>query len=182
MRVWDIARQQRVVSDLGADPGGDPTYAVLELLKDVPRTRREEAMAALRTWSGCPEEAGGRLLLDWEELDRMAAAGVDVEAHGVTHDMLTGLPDEDVRRELVDSQEALRARGHGRHRLFAYPAGRYDARVGRLTAEAGFQAAFTIERRVMGPADDPFALPRLMLHQGMSASEDEFLMRVPGWA
>ncbi|HEM46207.1 MAG TPA: polysaccharide deacetylase family protein [Alphaproteobacteria bacterium] len=170
------------MSDLGADPGGDPTYALLEHLKDVPRTRREEALAALREWSGRSDEAAGRLLLDWEELDRMAAAGVDVEAHGVTHDMLTGLPDEAVRRELAESQESLRARGHGRHRLFAYPAGRHDARVARLTAEAGFDAAFTIERRLMGPADDPFALPRLMLHQGMSASEDEFLMRVPGWA
>jgi hypothetical protein len=96
--------------------------------------------------------------------------------------MLTGLDDARVRGELVDCRRALRERGHGQGGLFAYPAGRHDARVCRLTEEAGYRAAFTIERRLLTPAANPFAMPRLMLHEGMSAARSEFLMRVPGWS
>lgn len=182
LRAWPRERQIDVARRLGAPPPGeDPIYSLLEHLKDVPRAVRDAALATLRTESGGAARAAERVLLDWDEIDRMAKGGVAIEAHGVSHDMLTGLDDDAARAELVDSRRTLLERGHGLGGLFAYPAGRHDARVCRLTEESGFSAAFTIERRMLTRESDRFAMPRLMLHEGMSATRDEFLMRVPGW-
>lgn len=183
LRELPAGRRSRLFRRLGVSEGGaDPLYALLEFLKDVPVAVRDAALAELRAEADGPPEPEERVLLDWSELDRMAEGGVAIEAHGETHDMLTALDDEAAMAELAGSRRTLLERGHGRAGLFAYPAGRHDARVCRLTAEAGFRAAFTIERRVLGRDADPFAMPRLMLHEGMSATRSEFLLRVPGWS
>lgn len=65
----------------------------------------------------------------------------EVAGHGATHVDLTGLPDDAVRRELLDDKTSLEAMTGRPVRGFAYPYGRHDARIEGLTAEAGFAYA-----------------------------------------
>jgi len=47
-------------------------------------------------------------------------------------------------------------------RTFAYPHGEHDKRARNCVAEAGFDAAFTVEPGLARPgADEPYALPRI---------------------
>lgn len=174
-------RRSEVARELGAAPGNDPVTALLDALKRVPEAERGARLEVLRAATP-PQEPFGRELCDWDELARLAAAGVEVESHGATHAILTGLPDEEARRELRASRETLRERGHGRHDLLAYPSGAHDARTAQIAREVGFRAALTTEPGLLRAKLDPLALPRVSLHQDVSGSRAEFLFRVPGFA
>ncbi len=137
-----------------------------------PRERLEIVRAATPPPPDRPRE-----LLDWDELDRLSNIGIDIEAHGASHAILTGLPPAEVS-ELRACQETLRQRGHGRHGLLAYPNGGYDERVRAIAREVGYRAALTTEAGLACGAADPMALPRLGLHDDVSRTRAEFLERL----
>jgi peptidoglycan/xylan/chitin deacetylase (PgdA/CDA1 family) len=174
-------RQRDLALHLGAAPGSDPVESLLAALKRVPESDRGDLLDVLRAQTPAPQPLG-RQLCTWEDLARLSAAGVDVESHGATHAILTGLDDEAAAWELRASRDTLRARGHGRHDLLVYPSGAYDARIERIAADAGYRAAFTTELGLLHVNSDPMALPRLGLHDDISRSRSEFHYRVPGFA
>ena len=178
---WSLSEQQELRLALGAPLTGDPVYSIIEHLKDLPPADRERKLEQIRKAGSMPADAA-RTLLDWDELQTLAAQGFDVESHGLTHATLTTLPVPDVRRELEQSLRMLQSHGFARHRLLAYPAGRSNARVAGLAAQAGYRAAFTIERALASTSSSHLALPRLMLHDAMSRTRAQFFTRVPGSA
>jgi peptidoglycan/xylan/chitin deacetylase (PgdA/CDA1 family) len=160
-------------------------HAVLDHLKGLRPGAREEALAAIRGRTGvdagaAAPAADARELLDWPEVDRLAAGGVAIESHGVSHGILTGLSDGEVLDELRNSRQALCDRGHGRGALFAYPSGALDARVRRLAEAAGYRAAVTTVHRIASHQDDRLALPRLGVHDDVSRTLVEFRYRLTG--
>jgi len=170
---------QRVRTGFGLSGGGDLAQCALAYLKRLTEAERSAALDRIRELT--PEPAPRpRELLDWAELEQLAAAGVSIESHGATHAMLTGLSDAEAADELRCSRERLREHGHGRHALFAYPSGDWDVRVSRLAAAQGYRAAFTIDPGLARIGADRFALPRLGVHQDVSSTRAEFLYRVPG--
>ena len=54
-----------------------------------------------------------------------------------------------------------------RVRGFAYPNGTWDERVRKMVKEAGYECAFVTERGWHRRGTDRFAIPRIMLHEGM---------------
>jgi peptidoglycan/xylan/chitin deacetylase (PgdA/CDA1 family) len=97
-------------------------------------------------------------LMSWQELDAVADAGVEIGAHTVTHPRLAGLTDlAAIAHEVDTSRRVLAARYAQPIATFAYPYGDYDARVAKVTEEAGFTAAVTIAPQSAGR----FALGRL---------------------
>jgi peptidoglycan/xylan/chitin deacetylase (PgdA/CDA1 family) len=166
---------------LGAPEHGEPRQAAIAHLKALPETERAEALTRLRERVG--DAAAGedeRELLDWPEIERMAAAGIDFESHAASHALLPALSRDEAARELAESLHALRERGHARHALLAYPNGSHDPCVRSLARAAGYRAAFTTERGLVAFNADPFALPRLGLHEDISASRAEFHRVIPG--
>lgn len=175
------AEQQQIAESHGAAGGGSAVDRVLTRFKTLDSLNLERALERLRACTPEPPDRG-RELMDWDELERVAAAGIDVESHGLTHALLTALPDEAAALELRASMQALHERGHGRNGLLAYPSGAHDASVRRAAHEAGYRAAVTIETGLACGAHDAFALPRLCIHQGIAGSRGEFLAKVPGRA
>jgi peptidoglycan/xylan/chitin deacetylase (PgdA/CDA1 family) len=173
------AEAWRAVRALGAGRGDGPADALLAQLKGEAEAGRTKTLDALRAATPAPP-AAERELLDWEELDRLAAGGVEVESHGASHAILTGLSDADVDRDLGLALRTLEERGHGRRRLLAYPSGAFDARVAARARAAGYRAAVTTLSGLVGAACDPLALPRLGLHEDVSRSRAEWRLRVPG--
>jgi len=173
--------RRRLARRLGAARSGDPIDALLAHLKGLPDTRRRTALDALQELTEAPP-AHARELLDWDGLERLARAGIDIEAHGATHAILAGLPASEIERELRSALEALREHGHGRHQLLAYPNGSHDALVRRVARELGYRAAVTTESGLAHLRSDPMAIPRVALHDDVSRTRVEFLHRVPGAA
>jgi peptidoglycan/xylan/chitin deacetylase (PgdA/CDA1 family) len=97
-------------------------------------------------------------LMSWEELDTIAAAGIEIGAHTISHPRLSGLTDTAaIAHEIAYSRRVLQQRYGQPIATFAYPYGDYDARVTKATEEAGFMLAVTVEPQSAGP----FALGRL---------------------
>jgi peptidoglycan/xylan/chitin deacetylase (PgdA/CDA1 family) len=180
-RRWSSADPARR-SSWCESAGLDPTVgleSMLDWLKSLREAERAEVLEAILD-AGSQAGSERRELLDWDEIDRLSSAGISVESHGATHAILTGIDEPEAADELRRSRAQLRERGHGRHGLLAYPSGGWNRRVAQLAADHGYRAAFSTERGLAGPGNDPFALPRLGLHEDISSTRAEFLFRVPG--
>ncbi len=98
-------------------------------------------------------------------------AGWEIDSHSLNHPDLTQLSAAELRRELKVSRTRIkRAFGARAANFFAYPSGRYDARVKRAVRAAGYLAATTVEARFAKPTADPYALGRIQVGGGMSAT------------
>ncbi len=181
MAPLPLDRQRALARRLGAEAAGDPVASVLDHLKRVPEAARPDLLGSLRGQTDAPADCG-RELLDWADLARLANAGIDIESHGATHAILTGIPDHAVERELRSAREQLLARGHGRYGLLAYPSGCHDERVRAIAGQVGHTGAFTTEPGLLNAGSEWLALPRIGLHDDISGSRAEFHYRFPGSA
>jgi peptidoglycan/xylan/chitin deacetylase (PgdA/CDA1 family) len=111
------------------------------------------------------------LLLDIDELRRLAGAGIEIGSHARTHRDLTACTDEELAAEVAGSRRDLET-ALGRPVLtFCYPYGRLDARVRAAADTAGYLAAVGIHRHPGAQAGDPLALPRMIVNPGESRFE-----------
>jgi peptidoglycan/xylan/chitin deacetylase (PgdA/CDA1 family) len=108
-------------------------------------------------------------LLDAESIRDLAAQGVEFGGHGHTHRDLTGLNDAELAAELAACRDALAGLLGAPPRVFSYPYGRYDDRVKRAVAAAGFSAACGIRPGLLGAASDPLALGRIIVKRSDGA-------------
>jgi peptidoglycan/xylan/chitin deacetylase (PgdA/CDA1 family) len=102
------------------------------------------------------------LTMAWDRIQELAASGVGVESHSLSHRHLPELGDDELDRELRDAKAALEDRLRRRCRFLAYPFGDHDERVRRAAERAGYEAAFAVE----GGRGERFALPRVAIYRG----------------
>jgi peptidoglycan/xylan/chitin deacetylase (PgdA/CDA1 family) len=133
-----------------------------------------EPILARRHWPGVInvvlENLGVPGGISATRLRQMVAAGWEVDAHTLTHRDLTTLGPADLRHELVGSRARLRRLLGVPVDAFCYPAGRFNATVEQAVRAAGYRAATTELPGAAGPADDPYALPRVRVSGGESAA------------
>jgi peptidoglycan/xylan/chitin deacetylase (PgdA/CDA1 family) len=108
-------------------------------------------------------EPGGprKPLLDADGIRRVAAAGMEVASHGLTHLDLTKATDEVLRAEVADSRRLLSGITGQEVEGFCYPYGYVDERVAAAVRRAGYRYACAISPGPDGCGD--FALPRMHL-------------------
>jgi peptidoglycan/xylan/chitin deacetylase (PgdA/CDA1 family) len=82
--------------------------------------------------------------LTWDQIREMSDRGYSFEDHTLSHISLPNASDEEIRKQLGKSKEALEWRLGQKVEYLAYPGGEYDQRVIQLTKEAGYRAAFTV--------------------------------------
>jgi peptidoglycan/xylan/chitin deacetylase (PgdA/CDA1 family) len=92
------------------------------------------------------------------ELRRLAAAGLEIGAHTVTHPDLTTLTRQEATDELRRGRESLEEILGRPVDVVAYPYGRANAETVAAAREAGFRAACLTEGE--GSWSDPLCLPR----------------------
>jgi peptidoglycan/xylan/chitin deacetylase (PgdA/CDA1 family) len=110
-------------------------------------------------WPGMPA-AGIAPLLDWSAAADLAARGVAIGSHGLTHLDLTRRPFSEAEAEIADSQRLLEER-LGRHvAAFAFPFGRSTPALRAAVARRYALAVGTAMRRV-GPRANAHDLPRI---------------------
>ncbi len=129
------------------DDGGLDNYSVAFPLL--------EKYGFVATFFVITERVGANGQMTWEQLREMVEAGMCVQSHSVSHPGLTGLSDERLRKELVDSratiEDALGLPGY----VLCYPAGAYDDRVIEAARAAGYVMAVATDK---GEALNPGAV------------------------
>jgi peptidoglycan/xylan/chitin deacetylase (PgdA/CDA1 family) len=96
--------------------------------------------------------------LTWDRLRELHQEGMEIGSHTVRHADLTVLPDLKLERELRQSRADLEEKIGCRVRTVSFPFGRYNSRVLKACAEAGYDAGcgfLTGNRK-----QDPFVFQR----------------------
>lgn len=126
--------------------------------------------------------------LTWEQLLEMKASGlVDVQSHTYWHPnfiverrrLTADAYRRFVHHQLGRSMSILQERLGGKVDLLAWPFGIYDAQLMQLAEEAGYAAAFSIERRPVTQAEHPMALPRYLVTDADRGPRFEALLSGP---
>jgi peptidoglycan/xylan/chitin deacetylase (PgdA/CDA1 family) len=86
---------------------------------------------------------------------------VAIGSHGVMHEHLTRLSDEELRRELSESKQELEDELGRPCPEFAYPYGEHDERVRAAVRAAGYERGFGLRER----GRDRYALRRVDLYR-----------------
>lgn len=114
--------------------------------------------------------------LTQRQIRSLIKAGWEIDSHTQTHPDLTTLDDATLARELEASRRELQKRFDVPVNFFAYPAGRYDARVQAATKAAGYTSATTVEEGIATRRDHPFAVRRVRVNASDTA--DSLLARL----
>ncbi len=103
--------------------------------------------------------------LSWDQIREMAAGGVTIGGHSVSHPHMAGAGRLLNRNELENSNARFREVLGRAPDLFAYPYGEASAEVAGLVKEMGYRAAFGQHSGVVNRTDDFFYLPRFALNE-----------------
>jgi peptidoglycan/xylan/chitin deacetylase (PgdA/CDA1 family) len=123
-----------------------------------------------------PTLAARFLTLDREGLRQLAASGMTIGAHSLSHPILARAPEDLAWREISESRSVLQDVLGLAVWAFAYPFGNaatVTRRDCRLAEQAGFRCAFMNAGGGLGARIDRFAVPRVHVTAGMNTSEFE---------
>jgi len=118
-------------------------------------------------------------LLSAAELRHLAAAGIEIGSHGLTHAALDGLSAAEAEREVAGSKRALEDMLGAPVRVLAYPYGRSTANV-RALAAAHYLAACGVSMAAASTGHDRYALPRIDVYYLRQPSIFRTLGTAPG--
>lgn len=88
---------------------------------------------------------------------------VDIQAHTMSHSLLTKLKLEEQRREIFESKQVLETILGKKINYFAYPYGNFDQNVINLTAEAGYRLGFGTTPGMILRKSEKLSLPRISI-------------------
>ena len=131
-------------------------------------------MLVARGWPGCffivASRVGAPHALGWRELREMAAAGMEIGSHSLTHPFLHRASAADIRREFGESKRILED-GLGQAITAAsLPHGSAGAQARAVIAELGYRAFCTSEPGLVSPRTDRLAVPRIAIKQRTPAA------------
>lgn len=107
--------------------------------------------------------------MTWDELARLAEAGIATGAHGYEHESLGQFGLDSAREQGVRARELLESRLGVPVRSFAYPYGTradFSPVTGRALADAGYELVFTSQHGSIRAGMDPHELPRVKVENG----------------
>ena len=105
----------------------------------------------------------GRKILEPAELRSLRSAGFEIGAHGVSHNVLTGLNPEELIREVRVCRRQLEDLLGVPVQMFSYPKGKHNALVIKELKDAGYTGARTIHMLRQRLDFDPFLMPTSLL-------------------
>lgn len=120
--------------------------------------------------------------MTWRQLRELAALGHEVQSHSWSHALLTHCSDDELQEELERSRDAIEQHlGKGVDAL-GIPGGRWDKRVLRAAANAGYRRVYTSDPRIISRGEEGVQLfGRLTIKNSMNATRLENLVRGQGF-
>jgi len=166
-------------------PHGDARPAVIHAVgnqKHLP-VREVEGLIRLlgEVLEVCPEDyADVDGFLTWQQVERMARAGIAFGGHGAEHRLLTQVSIDEARLEIGHARRVLEMTPGCDVTSFCYPNGYVTPAVAEEVKAAGYRLAFITRRGAVSCWDDPFTIRRLNVHEAMTSSAPMFLARLVG--
>ena len=115
-------------------------------------------------------------LLDWQEILELKKQGLEIGNHSHQHLDMKKLSLEELKKEMILSEEIFRQELGQVPKIFAYPGGKYNSQIMEFLNQRGYQKAFTIDEGMFRPKDDPFKVKRIGV--GENTSMFEFKIRL----
>ncbi len=135
---------------------------IIDHLKYRPAAERQVRVDELAQATG--HDLPDDLMMRSDQVRSLAAAGMDIGGHTVTHPILARIGPALAETEIRAGRAMLEAVVGRPITLFAYPNGRPGADYGpehvAMVRDLGFAAALSTHRGTAGAATDPFQLPR----------------------
>lgn len=154
-------------------------------LKSLSQSNRERIIAELERNFGLTNNLAKKefacKLMTWEQAREMAACGMTIGSHTVSHQILSSATPEEVQSELVKSREKIEEEIGHLCWCFSYPNGTLaDFRLSDKEAvqSSGYVCAFTQISGFVGANADYYALPRISMSE--SNNNHVFLSRLTG--
>ncbi|MCF8034771.1 MAG: polysaccharide deacetylase family protein [Desulfarculaceae bacterium] len=102
-------------------------------------------------------------LMSREQIQDLAAQGVEFGGHGHEHVDLTSLDDAALAQNLAACRDRLSDILGQPPKVFSYPYGSFDHRVRHAVKAAGFTAACSTRPGMLSAASDPLAIGRIIV-------------------
>jgi len=159
---------------LGPLPTGDlparlqTLHRLREGIKYLPPDERNGALRRIEAACGVagPPHLRDRIMMTPEEVQALAAEGMEIGGHTVMHPILKSVDDATAFEEISRGRAALSALLPRPPQLFAYPNGKlgtdFEPRHADMASRAGFSWAFSTHRGVADARTDRMMLPRFM--------------------
>lgn len=107
--------------------------------------------------------------VSWEQVAELAAAGMEIGAHTITHPDLRSLTGAGLTREVAGPQQIMTDKLGQPIDFFAYPAGAYNTETVSVVSEH-YVGAVTTHPGAATPCQDPVLWRRIRVNQGMPAA------------
>jgi peptidoglycan/xylan/chitin deacetylase (PgdA/CDA1 family) len=131
---------------LAAAERADAVRLLLRVYKGLPGPRAQALLDALGALPGSRVPAAKEQWMSWDMLREMQAAGMQIGGHTLHHPVLSRLPIEEQREEILGCIERLQVELGRPIRAFAYPVGNRDsfnADTRSVLREAAVRYAFS---------------------------------------
>jgi peptidoglycan/xylan/chitin deacetylase (PgdA/CDA1 family) len=120
--------------------------------------------------------------LTWDELKALQSAGHSIQSHGWSHKFLTFCSDSELAHELLASRKSLEDRLGTLVEEISVPGGRWDRRVIKACADAGYRRVYVSDPWV---AENMFGIQvigRFMVRRTITAAELLKVIQQDGYA
>jgi peptidoglycan/xylan/chitin deacetylase (PgdA/CDA1 family) len=123
---------------------------------DIPWT-----LFVVSDWASGNHGFDGGLLMTWREVERLAASGVEIGSHSVSHPDFGMLPAEEAKLELLESRRVIEARIGIKTTAFAIPmgqSGNWTEQAQSAAMDAGYEFVYaqSVDRRPRGTVPRAF--------------------------
>ncbi len=113
----------------------------------------------------------GKQMISWRGVRSLHECGFEVGAHSTNHLELDTVPHAQALAEVRGPKQRLEEELSAPIRSYAYPHGYYTPALQRLVATSAYTSACAVRNAVSHPADDVYALSRLMMYTTTAPSD-----------
>ena len=178
-----VTSASSLVDVIAQDSEGDLSSVVdtaIELLKLRPAKERSSVIKTLvhlaKDFTSLVQD---RVFLNWDEIAEMKEANITFGSHTHSHKALDSLEDAQIRDELDNATQLLRAHIETPSSVFCYPGGYNSELSQKVLAQKGIKYALGVGRETLSETK-PIILGRTGIHQDISSSESLFASRIWG--
>jgi len=143
----------------------DTRFRITEKLRVSPEHEKSVAIQKLLDVAeiDISPDLGKDLILSWSEIKEMEEGGITFGAHTVNHPVLTGIPLEIAREEIIQSKVDIERNLHKEVTSFSYPNGLFNEEIVDIVRNAGFTCATAVSPcRLVSSKDDIYRLNRII--------------------
>jgi len=119
---------------------------IVETLKGMDILERNQCLEDIKVCLGVPK-VDTRIMLNWDEVCTMSKAGITFGAHTHTHPILTKMPLDEAKKDILRSKQKIEKELGSEVKHFAYPNGReedFNEDLRQYCKEIGFSSVSTL--------------------------------------